>query len=273
MKLATFTEHGRTRIGEVVGDRIHGTTESEPMQYMIRRGVLPNHWSESRPLSAVRLEAPIRPGKIVAIGKNYAEHAKETGGSVPTAPIIFAKFSSSIIATGDAITWSKSITNQVDWEGELAVVIGHRARNVSEADALKHVFGYTVAHDVSARDLQLRTDSQWTRGKSLDTFCPLGPWIVTADEVPDPQNLNISTKVNGKVMQKSNTSNMIFSIPYLIHYCSQMFTLEPGDLILTGTPEGVGEGMKPPQYLNHGDVVEIEVESVGSLTNPCVMTD
>jgi 2-keto-4-pentenoate hydratase/2-oxohepta-3-ene-1,7-dioic acid hydratase in catechol pathway len=273
MKLATFTEHGRTRIGEVVGDRIHGTTESEPMQYMIRRGVLPNHWSESRPLNAVRLEAPIRPGKIVAIGKNYAEHAKETGGSVPTAPIIFAKFSSSIIATGDAITWSKRITNQVDWEGELAVVIGQKARNVSEADALKHVFGYTVAHDVSARDLQLRTDSQWTRGKSLDTFCPLGPWIVTADEVPDPQNLNISTTVNGKVVQKSNTKNMIFSIPYLIHYCSQMFTLEPGDLILTGTPEGVGEGMKPPQYLNDGDVVEIEVESVGKLSNPCVVTE
>lgn len=269
MKLATFTYKDRTRVGSVVEDRVYMTSELDSMQYMIRRGLMPSQRHESLALDDVKLQAPLRPGKIVAIGKNYAEHAKETGGSVPTAPIIFAKFPSSIIATGDPITWSESITTQVDWEGELAVVIGKKARNVSEEDALNYVFGYTVAHDVSARDLQIRTDSQWTRGKSLDTFCPLGPWIVTTDELADPHNLSITTTVNGQVMQDGNTKDFIFNIPTLISYCSRMFTLEPGDLILTGTPSGVGEGMKPPQYLKDGDVVDIEIQNIGKISNPC----
>jgi 2-keto-4-pentenoate hydratase/2-oxohepta-3-ene-1,7-dioic acid hydratase in catechol pathway len=269
MKLATYTYKDRTRVGAVVEDRIYLTSELDSMQYMIRRGLMPTRRYESLPLADVRLEAPLHPGKIVAIGKNYAEHAKETGADVPKAPIIFAKFPSSIIATGDAITWSTEITTQVDWEGELAVVIGKRARNVTEEEAMSHVFGYTVGHDVSARDLQIRTDSQWTRGKSLDTFCPLGPWIVTVDELADPHNLSIKTKVNNKVMQDGNTKDFIFNIPTLISYCSRMFTLEPGDLILTGTPSGVGEGMKPAKYLKDGDVVEIEIQNIGKISNPC----
>src|SRR5262249_42028005 len=183
--------------------------------------------NQSYGLDAVKLEAPLRPSKLVCIGRNYVEHAKETGSAVPKAPIIFAKFPSTIIGNGDAITWSESITKEVDWEGELTVVIGKRARNVSEDDALSHVFGYTIGNDVSARDLQLREDTQWTRGKSLDSFCPLGPWIVTRDEIADPHKLSIKTTVSGKVRQEGNTKDFIFNIPTLISYCSRMFTLEP----------------------------------------------
>jgi 5-carboxymethyl-2-hydroxymuconate isomerase len=273
MKVATFTYQERTRVGEIVGDRIYTLASTDPMQYMIRRGSLPARSAERYPLDKVRLEAPLRPGKIVAIGRNYAEHAKETGNEPPPAPIIFAKFPSSIIGPGQTITWSESITKQVDWEGELAVVIGRRARNVSEEDAFKYVFGYTIANDVSARDLQLRQDSQWTRGKSLDTFCPLGPWVMTRDEIADPHNLSIKTTVSGEVRQDGNTKDFIFNIPTLISYCSRMFTLEPGDLILTGTPPGVGEGMKPPTYLKDGDTITITIEGIGELTNPCKVVE
>lgn len=269
MKVATYTHKDRTRVGVVVDDRIYMTSELESMQYMIRRGLMPGKRNESLPLEEVKLQAPLHPGKIIAIGKNYAEHAKETGSEPPKAPIIFAKFPSAIIATGEAITWSKSVTEEVDWEGELAVVIGKKARHVSEEDALKYVFGYTIADDVSARDLQQRIDAQWTRAKSLDTFCPLGPWIVTADEIADPHNLSIKTKVNNKVMQDGNTKDFIFNIPTLVSYCSKMFTLEAGDLILTGTPSGVGMGMKPPKYLKDGDTVEITIEGIGKISNPC----
>lgn len=272
MKLATFTHQSRTLVGEVIDDRIYPATSMESLQYMIRRGLMPTRRHQSFPLSDVQLQVPLRPSKIIAIGRNYAEHAKETGSDLPKAPLIFAKFPSTLIGQGDAITWSESITQQVDWEVELCVVIGKRARNVSEEDSLKHVFGYTVANDVSARDLQLRTDGQWTRGKSLDTFCPVGPWVVTSDEISDPQNLNVKTTVNGEVRQDDNTKNMIFGVAHLISYCSRMFTLEPGDLILTGTPPGVGEGMKPPTYLKDGDSVTVSVEGIGDLTNPCKVT-
>lgn len=269
MKLATFTHKNRTAVGEVLEDRVYSTASMENMQYMIRRGLLPSRRSESFPLDAVKLEPPVRPSKIIAIGKNYAEHAKETGGDVPKAPIIFAKFPSAIIGNGEVVTWNSAITSQVDWEGELAVVIGKRTRNVSEEDALKSVFGYTIANDVSARDLQIRTDAQWTRGKSLDTFCPLGPWIVTANEIPDPQALTVKTWVGDQLMQDGHTKDMIFSVAHLVSYCSKMFTLEPGDLILTGTPSGVGEGMKPAQYLKDGDTVKIEISGIGQLVNTC----
>ncbi|MBZ0280453.1 MAG: fumarylacetoacetate hydrolase family protein [Anaerolineae bacterium] len=272
MKLATFTYKGRTGIGEVIDDRIYPTTWSESMQYMIRRGLMPSRRNQSVPLEAVQLQVPVRPSKIIAIGRNYAEHAKETGSDLPKAPLIFAKFPSTLIGHGDTISWSESITQQVDWEVELAVVIGKRAKDVSEEDVFKHVFGYTIANDVSARDLQLRTDGQWTRGKSLDTFCPLGPWIVTRDEITDPQNLNLKTTVNGEVRQEDNTKNMIFGVAALVSYCSRMFTLEPGDLLLTGTPSGVGEGMKPSVYLKDGDTVTVSVEGIGELTNPCKAT-
>jgi 2-keto-4-pentenoate hydratase/2-oxohepta-3-ene-1,7-dioic acid hydratase in catechol pathway len=274
MKFATYTYQSRTVTGAIVDDRIYTTASADSMLYMIRRGITPTRTYEYLPLADVKLEAPLRPGKLICIGRNYAEHAKETGNTVPTTPIIFAKFPSSIIGNGDTITWNESITTQVDWEGELAVIIGKKARNVKEEDAFNHVFGYTIANDVSARDLQLRTDTQWTRGKSLDTFCPLGPWVVTRDEIPDPHNLSVKTTVNGEVRQDGNTKDFIFNIPFLISYCSRMFTLEPGDLILTGTPPGVGEGMKPPTYLKDGDSVSITVEGIGELTNPCkIVTD
>jgi 2-keto-4-pentenoate hydratase/2-oxohepta-3-ene-1,7-dioic acid hydratase in catechol pathway len=273
MKLATFTYKDHSPlVGEVVGDRVYSTTSTDNMQYLIRRGLLPVRRNDSVPLEAVQLHVPLRPGKIICIGRNYAEHAKETGSDVPKAPIIFAKFPSALIAHNEIITWSEAVTTQVDWEGELAVVIGKKAKNVSEADAFKYVFGYTIANDVSARDLQLRLDAQWTRGKSLDTFCPLGPWLVTADEISDPHHLSVKTTVSGELRQDGNTKDFIFNIPTLISYCSRMFTLEPGDLILTGTPPGVGEGMKPPVYLKEGDVVQIEIEGIGTLTNPCQVT-
>lgn len=269
MKLATYTYRERARIGQIADDRIHATAWADTMLHLIRRGITTSRTSDSYPLDSVKLEAPVRPSKIIAIGRNYAEHAAETGSQIPKAPLIFAKFPSSIIAAGEAITWSASIAKEVDWEGELAVVIGRRARNVSEADAMKSVFGYTIANDVTARDLQLRQDTQWTRGKSLDTFCPLGPWIVTRDEITDPHNLSVTTTVNGQAMQTGSTSDMMFKIPMLIAYCSRMFTLEPGDLILTGTPPGVGEGRKPPVYLKDGDVVSVTIEGIGELSNPC----
>ncbi len=269
MKFVTYSYQSRTRIGVIEGDRIYTTTTADSMQYMIRRGMTPSRAHDYLPLDAVKFEVPVRPSKIIAIGRNYAEHAKETGSDVPTNPIIFAKFPSTLIAHQETITWSESITKQVDWEGELAVVIGKRARNVTEDAAMEYVFGYTIADDVSARDLQLRIDSQWTRGKSLDTFCPLGPWIVTREEIADPHKLNVKTKVNNKVRQDGNTKDFIFNIPFLISYCSRMFTLEPGDLILTGTPPGVGEGMKPPTYLKDGDTVTITIDGLGELSNPC----
>lgn len=269
MKLTTFSYHGRTRIGIIEGETVVVAAWQDTMRQLLRRGVTPSRTYERVPLAEAKLHAPLLPGKIIAIGRNYAEHAAETGSPLPDKPLIFAKFPSSVIGTGDAITWRKSITNEVDWEAELAVVIGRKAREVSEEDALSHVFGYCVANDVSARDLQQKIDTQWTRGKSLDTFCPLGPYIVTRDEIEDPQNLAVKTTVNGKVMQDSNTKNMIFNVKHLISYCSQMFTLEPGDIILTGTPDGVGVGRKPPKFLADGDVVTVSVEGIGEVSNPC----
>lgn len=270
MRLITFTYNGRTRIGELVGDTIYALAWVDAnVRQMIRRGVTPSRSYERFKLADVKIEAPLLPGKIVCIGKNYLEHAKETGSQAPSAPLIFAKFPSAIIATGESITWNSAITTQVDWEGELAVIIGKPARNVSEDDALNYVFGYTIGNDVSARDLQLKQDSQWTRGKSLDTFCPLGPVIVTADEIPDPQALTIVTTVNAEIMQQDTTANMIFNVRHLISYCSRMFTLEPGDVIMTGTPSGVGLGRNPQVFLNDGDVVKITIEGIGEISNPC----
>ncbi|MFN8449617.1 MAG: fumarylacetoacetate hydrolase family protein [Anaerolineae bacterium] len=273
MKLATFSYNGRTRIGIIENDTIQVVAWQDSMRQLIRRGISPSRTYERFPLASTTLNAPLIPGKIIAIGQNYAEHAAELGNKLPERPVIFAKFPSTVIGSGVPITWRSSITTQVDWEAELAVVIGKRAKDVPEADALSYVYGYCVANDVSARDLQLRTDSQWTRGKSLDTFCPLGPYIVTRDEIADPQNLNIKTTVNDKTMQDSNTRHMIFSVAHLIAYCSQMFTLEPGDIIITGTPSGVGDGRKPPRYLADGDVVTVSVEGVGEVSNPCKVID
>jgi 2-keto-4-pentenoate hydratase/2-oxohepta-3-ene-1,7-dioic acid hydratase in catechol pathway len=210
---------------------------------------------------------PLRPGKIVAIGLNYMDHVRESGQQPPKVPLVFAKFPSSLAANGETVVIDPDVTGRVDWEVELAVVIGTGGRYIEAEDAHSHVFGYTVANDLSARDLQF-SDGQWVRAKSLDGFCPLGPEIVTADEINDPQSLFLRTLVNGEVMQNSTTAEMVFGVWELIAFCSRSFTLEPGDVILTGTPWGCGEFMTPRRSLQDGDVVSVSVEPIGVLTNP-----
>jgi 2-keto-4-pentenoate hydratase/2-oxohepta-3-ene-1,7-dioic acid hydratase in catechol pathway len=222
----------------------------------------------ARPLAALRVIAPVRPAKIIAVGRNYREHAAEESAALPTAPLLFAKFPSALVGDGANVTWSAGLTAQVDYEGELAVVIGRRARNVAVDQALDHILGYSCLNDVSARDLQV-SDGQWTRAKSLDTFCPMGPWLVTADEVPDPGTLRLRCRVNGEVRQDASTAELVHGVAELIAYCSQSFTLEPGDVIATGTPGGVGAFRDPPVFLADGDTVEVEIERVGTLTNRC----
>ena len=211
--------------------------------------------------------APIAPGKIVAIGLNYLDHIREASMDVPRSPLIFTKFTSSVVGTGAAIRFDPSDIRRVDWEVELAVVIGTTTKSVPAERALESVFGYTIANDVSAREAQF-ADGQWVRGKSLDTFCPLGPVIVTADEIPDPQALALGTRVNGESVQNSSTKEMVFGVADLISYCSRFFTLGPGDLILSGTPWGCGEFMTPQRSLQDGDVVETWIDGIGSITNP-----
>jgi 2-keto-4-pentenoate hydratase/2-oxohepta-3-ene-1,7-dioic acid hydratase in catechol pathway len=207
-----------------------------------------------------------RPGKIVCVGLNYRDHAEEQGVELPAAPLLFAKFTTSLIGPGDAIVIPPTVT-QCDYEAELGVVIGATVKGVSKENALEAVRGYICANDVSARDLQFG-DGQWTRGKSPDTFCPIGPRLVPASEVGDPHNLRIRAIVSGEVLQDSTTANLIFGVDEIISYASQTSTLEPGDLILTGTPAGVGVFRKPQRLLEDGDEVTIEIEGLGSLTNP-----
>ena len=209
-----------------------------------------------------------RPRKIVCVGLNYKDHAAEQGVELPTAPLLFAKFTTSLIGPGEAIVIPPIVT-QCDYEAELGVVIGATVRNISRENALEAVAGYVCANDVSARDLQF-ADKQWTRGKSPDTFCPVGPQLVPAAEVADPHNLRIRAIVNGEVLQDSSTANLIFGIDEIISYISRTSTLEPGDLILTGTPAGVGVFRDPQRLLQPGDVVTIEIEGLGELTNPVV---
>jgi 2-keto-4-pentenoate hydratase/2-oxohepta-3-ene-1,7-dioic acid hydratase in catechol pathway len=213
-----------------------------------------------------RFLSPVNPGKVVAIGLNYRDHVRETGMEEPTRPLIFAKFPSSICGSGDDIYVDRRQTTRVDWEGELAVIVGRRLRFVSEDDALDGIFGYTVANDISARDVQF-ADGQWTRGKSFDTFCPLGPLVVPAAEIPDPQALTLRTTVNGDIVQEASTAEMVFGVREILSYCSRTFTLEPGDVILTGTPWGCGDFMDPPRSLGDGDLVEAEIEGIGRLSN------
>jgi 2-keto-4-pentenoate hydratase/2-oxohepta-3-ene-1,7-dioic acid hydratase in catechol pathway len=207
-----------------------------------------------------------KPRNIICVGLNYRRHAEESGVPIPPNPILFAKFSNSIIGPDDEIKLP-SFTSQVDYEAELGVVIGKRASGVSVADALDYVLGYTCVNDVSARDVQF-ADSQWVRGKAFDTFCPWGPHIATTDEITDPQKLGIRCRVNGETLQDSNTADMIFGVAEIVSFISQAITLEPGDLIATGTPEGVGFARTPPIYLKPGDVVEIEIDGIGTLSNP-----
>lgn len=221
------------------------------------------------PLAEIRFLAPLRnPQKIICLGRNFAEHAKEGGKEPPKNPMIWGKFNSAIIAHQENIILPK-ISEKVDVEIELVAVLSKKGKHISEEEALNHVFGYTIGNDVSARDYQY-TDKQFTRSKTMDTFAPLGPWIVTRDELSDPQNLEMELTVNDQTWQKSNTKNMIFTVAYIISYLSKSFTFEAGDLIFTGTPSGVGHYQKPPSYLKEGDVVKLTIENIGTLENPVI---
>jgi 2-keto-4-pentenoate hydratase/2-oxohepta-3-ene-1,7-dioic acid hydratase in catechol pathway len=202
-------------------------------------------------------------GKFICIGLNYSDHAAETGATVPPEPIIFMKASSAIVGPNDDVLIPRG-SEKTDWEVELAVVIGKTAKYVSEADALDYVAGYCVTNDVSERAFQTERSGQWTKGKSCDTFGPMGPWLVTKDEVPDPQNLGMWLKVNGQTMQDGSSKTMVYGVAFLVSYLSQFMSLHPGDVISTGTPPGVGMGLKPPRYLKPGDVVELGIEGLGS---------
>ena len=283
MRLVTFTtDREATSIGVVVEDQVlaldtskfpdmtaflvRGTAALQQADALIRGETRPNAKFK---LSQIRLLAPVtRPGKIIAVGLNYRDHAIETKQEIPTTPIIFAKFPSSINGP-DADVVIPEDDPQVDYEAELAVVIGRKAKAVSDRDAMDYVAGYMPLNDVSARRWQF-ADKQWVRGKSCDTFCPTGPWLTTADAVSDPHTLAIRIRINGHTVQDSNTSNLIFRIPTLIQFISAAITLEPGDIIATGTPDGVGVFRKPPVFLKAGDVMEVEIEGLGILRNRLV---
>ena len=216
--------------------------------------------------------APLQPSNIFCIGLNYREHAKESGQPIPEAPVVFMKPTTTVCHPGEPIRIPKCCLHgpEVDYECELAVVIGVETRNATEKDALRSVYGYTCANDVSARKWQRNNGSQWIRGKSFDTFCPLGPVLLTADEIPDPQTLAIKTVLNGQVMQSHTTADMIFSVAKIISFLSQDTTLLPGTVILTGTPQGVGVARRPPLFLKPGDEVVVEIEKIGKLGNPVI---
>jgi acylpyruvate hydrolase len=296
MQIITFQAHGRTRWGALQDGHaidLNAAHAGRGLDMFLAPSVLDfirsgqAAWNAAREtlawldgkrlpevtfdLDDVRLLAPIpRPGKVVCIGLNYMDHARETGVPIPTKPIIFAKFPSSVIGPYDPIHVIPDVTQRVDYEAELAVVIGKPASRVSAQDASAHIFGFTVLNDVSARDIQKGAEygNQWVRGKSFDTFCPMGPAITTRDEVPDFQNLPVRATLNGQRLQDGNTRDMIFDVPTLVSYISQGITLEPGDVIATGTPHGVGDARKPPLYMKRGDVIEIEVGTLGKLVNP-----
>jgi 2-keto-4-pentenoate hydratase/2-oxohepta-3-ene-1,7-dioic acid hydratase in catechol pathway len=284
LKLVTFIAEGRTRPGAVDGELVvdlaaaglpvdeHGDLMAivrggDALLGQVRAAVAsPNR--RALPLQSVHLTAPLlAPSKIVAVGLNYIDHCKEANLPVPGEPVLFTKWPNSITGPFDELRWPEAVTREVDYEVELGVVIGRRGCNIPEADALDYVCGYTVVNDVSARDLQFANAKQWDRGKSLDTFCPWGPWIVTRDEIANPHDLEVRTVLNGREMQKSNTKNLIFNINQIIAYASQGTTLMPGDLIPTGTPFGVGFSRTPPVFLRDGDVCECSVEKIGSIRN------
>ncbi len=208
---------------------------------------------------------PVDPANIIAIGANYVDHVKESNAEIPKIPLVFIKTTNTVTAHGKDIVLPKNNPDAVDYEAELALVIGKKASYVSEEEALNYVFGYTCANDVSARDVQLKIDAQWARGKSFDTFCPLGPFLVT--DIKNPKELHVTLRLNGEQMQDQRVSDMIFSIPRIISFLSSGITLYPGTVILTGTPSGVGMACNPPRYLKAGDVVEVEIDKVGILRN------
>jgi 2-keto-4-pentenoate hydratase/2-oxohepta-3-ene-1,7-dioic acid hydratase in catechol pathway len=257
-------------LGPDVPDSFPSLVGDAPRGLARLRERLPTHAPDSsRDLAQAELLPPVgRPGKIVAVGRNYREHAAEEGVEPPAEPLLFAKFPTSVVGHRSEVCWDETLTTQVDWEAELGVIIGTPARHVDRERALEHVLGYTCLNDVSARDLQFG-DGQWTRGKSLDTFCPVGPVVVTVDELGDAADLAIRCEVNGEVVQDSRTSLMYFGVADIVSYCSRAFSLEPGDVIATGTPAGVGAFRKPPRFLGDGDEVAVEIERIGRLVNRC----
>jgi len=290
MKLVSFAAGGKECCGVVVGDRAldlaaaSGGRIQAPLAAVLPDERLMASARElecraredaafaaryCRSLDGIDLLAPIpRPGKVLCLGLNYRDHAAESGAEIPRWPVVFIKASSSVIASGAAIRMP-SVSEQLDYEVELAVVIGRAARGVPADRAMEHVAGYTVLNDVSVRDYQReKGGGQWVLAKSFDTCCPIGPWLVTADEVPDPDDLALRCVVSGSRMQCSSTAEMIFRIPEIIEYLSACMTLEPGDVIATGTPPGVGFAQEPPRWLRAGDVVECTVDGVGTLVNP-----
>lgn len=283
MKLVTFSQNGGARLGALKDEQnivdlnkadsrlpadMLAFLEAGDSALEIAKAAIASA-KDTIPLASVKLLAPIpKPGKILCIGLNYSDHAAESGQPLPDFPIVFAKYGNTVIAPGEAIILPH-VTNQVDYEAELGFVIGKRGRYISEADALSYVAGYLPINDVSARDYQSRT-SQWTMGKTFDTFAPMGPALVTSDEVPDPHNLTIQLTIGDDMLQNSSTSKLIFGIPQLVASLSEVMTLEPGDVVATGTPPGVGFAQKPPRFLKAGDVVSVIIEGLGTLTNPVV---
>jgi 2-keto-4-pentenoate hydratase/2-oxohepta-3-ene-1,7-dioic acid hydratase in catechol pathway len=281
MKLATFTHDGATRLGLVDGAEVVDLAaaapalpremvaflEAGPAALEAARKALGN--GPRLALDAVRLEAPIRrPPKFLAVGLNYADHVAESGMEKPKHAMIFNKQSTCVVGPTDPVHVPRA-SEMVDYEGELGFVIGRRCRHVPRAEAAAVIAGYLVVDDVSARDWQFHTPT-WTMGKSFDTHGPIGPWIVTTDELPDPHRLEIRTWVNGELRQHSNTRELIFDCFTLVEYLSTAFTLEPGDIVTTGTPSGIGLGMQPPRLLKPGDVVRIEIEDIGHIENPMI---
>jgi 2-keto-4-pentenoate hydratase/2-oxohepta-3-ene-1,7-dioic acid hydratase in catechol pathway len=273
MKLVTFSHSGSgPRVGAVEGQTVRALEGFAGMCEAIAAGldaVAAAPRGEAVPLDAVRLHAPIpRPPKVICIGLNYRDHAIESGMAIPTIPVVFSKFSNCVIGPGEDVVVPKN-AEKPDWEAELGVILSKPGRHVSKEDAMDYVFGYTCINDVSARDWQLQT-SQWIMGKTFDTFCPMGPWIVTKDEIADPHNLRIGLRLNDETVQDSSTKELIFGIPEIVEHLSKVFTFEPGDVISTGTPPGVGLGMKPPRWLKPGETMTVFIEGIGELVNPTV---
>jgi 2-keto-4-pentenoate hydratase/2-oxohepta-3-ene-1,7-dioic acid hydratase in catechol pathway len=278
MRFVTYTESGRSeaRVGLVTADRVADVSslgyptmldllEGGPAALdKVRAAKL-----ETVAMASVKLLAPIpRPRKLICVGLNYRDHAEETGSEIPAVATIFNKFATSVIGPGEAIVLPK-VSSKPDYEAEFAFVIGKGGRHIQEAAWEDHVFGYTIVNDVSARDYQ-RATTQWLMGKTFDTFAPMGPWIVTKDEISDPHDVDVRMVINGEILQNGNTRNLIFKIPYLISFLSSVFTLEPGDVVSTGTPAGVGAARTPPRWLLPGDDVVVEIPAVGKLRNPVV---
>jgi 2,4-didehydro-3-deoxy-L-rhamnonate hydrolase len=274
MKLIRFGEVGQEKTGVIIGDDYFDTSsfgEDYSEKFFENNGlerlqqfVASNKEKLPKVSKDTRLGCPFtRPSKIICIGLNYADHARETGAAIPTEPIIFFKSTTAIIGPNDTVVIPKNSLKS-DWEVELAVVIGKKASYVEEGEAMEYVAGYCLHNDLSERAFQLERNGQWVKGKSCDTFAPLGPFLATKDEIADVDNLGVWLKLNGKEVQKSNTSNLIFKIPFLVSYLSQFMTLLPGDVISTGTPAGVGLGMNPQVYLKEGDVMELGIEGLGT---------